>query len=557
MIMKKNLLILIIVFATTANAQLNKKQVFTKADTLRGSITEYRDWWDVLHYNVVVYPNIDNKTIVGTTTIKAIVTRNSFTGFAQIDLQQPLVIDSILLNKKDKLPFVQEDNICLAQFIHKTKNFNPLDTFTLTISYHGKPKIANNPPWDGGWIWKKDKLGRPFVSVACQGLGASSWYPCKDHQSDEPQLGATLHITVPDSLVAVGNGIQTQSQKHENSIKYTWQVKNPINAYNIVPYIGKYVNISDTFMGIKGKLDLNFWVLDYNLEKAQQQFSQIKQMLRAFEYWFGAYPFYEDGYKLVESPHLGMEHQSNIAYGNKFNNGYLGRDLSGTGWGLKWDFIIVHESGHEWFANNITTFDIADMWVHEGFTCYSETLFTEYYYGKEAGNEYCKGLRKNIQNDRPIIGPYGVNKEGSGDMYYKAANMIHSIRHTLNDDEKFRKMLVAMNTKFYHSIVTTKQIETFINDFTGINFTGTFSQYLRATNIPTFEFYVKGRKLSYRYTNCIDEFDLPITIKNKTIKPTIHWKTQKLRKKIVKQFTKENITNLYLLQVIKVEQNDK
>lgn len=197
------------------------------------------------------------------------------------------------------------------------------------------------------------------------------------------------------------------------------------------------------------------------------------------------------------------------------------------------------------------------MWVHEGFTCYSETLFTEYYYGKEAGNEYCKGLRKNIQNDRPIIGSYGVNKEGSGDMYYKAANMIHSIRHTLNDDEKFRKMLVAMNTKFYHSIVTTQQIETFINDFTGINFTGTFSQYLRATNIPTFEFYVKGRKLSYRYTNCIDEFDLPITIKNKTIKPTIHWKTQKLRKKILKQFTKENITNLYLLQVIKVEQNDK
>jgi aminopeptidase N len=567
--------ILFLIFCSLqSKAQLSSKTIFTKADTLRGSITEYRDWWDVLSYQIRVKPNFETKEIVASNKISFDVLDDKYkknkvndSAIMQIDLHENLEVDSIIFNRwftklksnrtqyYKKLPFKREGN-CVFLKIYDTLFTANIDKQNITIYYHGKPIIANNPPWDGGWIWKKDKFGRPFVSVACQGLGASSWYPCKDHQSDEPQLGATLHITVPDSLVAIGNGIQTQSQKHENSITYTWQVKNPINSYNIVPYIGKYVNFTDTFMGSKGKLDLNFWVLDYNKEKAQQQFSQVKQMLRAFEHWFGAYPFYEDGYKLVESPHLGMEHQSNIAYGNKFNNGYLGRDLSGTAWGLKWDFIIIHESGHEWFANNITTADIADMWVHEGFTCYSETLFTEYYYGKEAGNEYCKGLRKNIRNDKPIIGPYGVNKEGSGDMYYKAANMIHSIRHTINDDEKFRKMLVEMNTKFYHSIVTTKQIENFINEFTGYNFNGTFNQYLRATTIPSLEYEINGRKLKFRYTNCIDEFDLPITFQNKTIYPTTQWKTTRIKRKILKQFTKENIELNYLLQVNKIAANE-
>jgi aminopeptidase N len=558
--MKNILLGLLILLAFTSKAQLNKKEVFTKADTLRGSLNENRDWWDVMHYEINVNPDFNNKSIKGIVNLKALILKKPSSNFVQIDLQQPLLISSVVMNNAKQLSFTKEENVYLIALGNEIKNLNVSDTITLTISYSGKPQIANNPPWDGGWIWKKDKLGRTFVSVACQGLGASSWYPCKDHQSDEPQLGATLHIIVPDSLMAIGNGVsntKVKSQNQSSSLQssdsqfsiYTWQVKNPINTYNIVPYIGKYVNITDTFMGIKGKLDLNYWVLDYNKEKAEKQFLQVKQMLRAFEYWFGAYPFYEDGYKLVESPHLGMEHQSNIAYGNKFNNGYLGRDLSGSGWGLKWDFIIVHESGHEWFANNITTADIADMWVHEGFTCYSETLFTEYYYGKEAGNEYCKGIRKNIQNDKPIIGPYGVNKEGSGDMYYKAANMIHSIRNAMNDDEKFRKMLIEMNTKFYHTIVTTQQIENFINEFSGINFNSTFNQYLRTTNIPNFEYYFNGKKLHYRYTNCVADFDLPITISNKTIKPTSEWQKTKIRKKYRANYTKDNIENLYLLQV--------
>ena len=353
------------------------------------------------------------------------------------------------------------------------------------------------------------------MSVACQGLGASVWYPCKDHQSDEPDKGASLTITVVDSLVAVGNGRLLKKQVKGNGFTdYTWEVKNPINNYNIIPYIGNYVNFTDTFMGEKGKLDLSYWVLDYNLEKAKKQFVQVKWMLRAFEYWMGPYPFYEDSYKLVDAPHLGMEHQSAVAYGNRYLNGYLGRDQSGTGWGLKWDFIIVHESGHEWFANSITSKDLADMWIHEGFTNYSETLFTEYQSGIQAGNEYNYGTRKGIRNDTPIIGPYGVNKEGSGDMYPKSGNMLHSIRHAMNNDEKFREMLRYLNKKFYHQTVTTEDIQKVVSDYFGSSVEKIFDQYLRTTQVPVLEYFVSAdkTKLSFRWTNCVDGFNLPIFI---------------------------------------------
>ncbi|MGN6401887.1 MAG: M1 family metallopeptidase, partial [Flavisolibacter sp.] len=385
---------------------------------------------------------------------------------------------------------------------------------SITIAYHGNPKVAVHAPWDGGWIFTRDARGHQWMSVACQGLGASVWYPCKDHQSDEPDNGASLTINVPDSLVAVGNGRLKNKVSSNGTISYTWAVTSPINNYNIIPYIGKYVSWSDTLMGEKGKLDLNYWVLDYELEKAKKQFEQVKLMLRAFEYWFGPYPFYEDGYKLVQAPHLGMEHQSAVAYGNRFENGYLGRDLSGTGWGLKWDYIIVHESGHEWFANNITTKDIADMWVHEGFTDYSETLFTEYYYGKQAADEYLQGLRKNIANDKPIIGPYGVNQEGSGDMYYKGANLIHTIRQIINDDEKFRQILRGLNKDFYHQTVTSKQVEDYISQKSGKDLSKVFDQYLRTPQIPVLKLKADGDKIKFQWSNCIDGFNMPVKLTN-------------------------------------------
>lgn len=491
-----------------AQAQLGaEKEVFTKADTLRGSLNENRTWWDVLYYSIGVTPDFTQRTIKGKVDISFKVLRPGKT--MQIDLQEPMQLTKAYLGDT-KLTYQREGNV---YWINIPMNLVKGSTQKLALSYEGSPKIAKRAPWDGGWIFQKDEKGRPWMTVACQGLGASVWYPCKDHQSDEPDNGATMLITAPDTLIAVANGrLISRKSYSPGNLTWRWEVKNPINNYNLVPYIGKYVNFTDTLMGEKGKLDLSYWVLDFNLNKAKEQFKQAKTMLRAFEYWMGPYPFYEDGYKLVESPHLGMEHQSAVAYGNKYQNGYLGRDLSGSGWGLKWDFIIVHESGHEWLANSITSKDLADMWIHEGFTNYSETLFTEYVYGKQAGNEYNYGTRRGIQNDKPIIGPYGVNKEGSGDMYPKSGNMLHSIRHAMNDDEKFRDMLRYLGRKFYHQTVTTEDIQEVVSQYFGSSVTKIFDQYLRTTQVPVFEYSVSAdqRTLSYRYTNCVDGFNLPI-----------------------------------------------
>jgi aminopeptidase N len=519
-----------------------KKPVYTHADTLRGSLNENRDWWDVMRYDIRVTPDFSTKTIIGVTSIQFKALRDGST--MQVDLQQPLIIDKI-----DRASFTREGNIAVVELRHPVKKGA---TEKITVYYHGKPIEASNPPWNGGWVWKKDQQGRPWMSVACQGIGASVWYPCKDHQSDEPDLGASLSMTVPDTLMAVGNGRLTGSSKDNGAATYTWEVKNPINNYLIIPYIGKYVNFKDTLSGEKGSLDLSFWVLDYNLHRAMEHFSQVKLMLRAFEYWMGPYPFYEDSYKLVDAPYLGMEHQSAIAYGNKYMNGYLGRDLSGTGWGLKWDYIIVHESGHEWFANNITTKDIADEWVHEGITNYSEVLFTEFYYGKQAANEYCYGLRKGIHNDRPLIGPYGVNKENTEDIYPKGANLMQLIRHSINNDEQFRQILRGLNAFYYHQTVTSKQVEAYISQHAGFDFSTIFDQYLRTTQIPRLEFYVDSiaSSLSCRWTNCLDGFSLPLILSasGNKITPTVNWQTFPLPVNELGDWTSESIEKGYYIQ---------
>jgi aminopeptidase N len=549
--MKKILVLLFCsaAFINIVQAQLGeKKEVFTHADTLRGSLNTERTWWNVLKYDIEVIPDYNSKTITGITTISYEVVKDSYPAFMQIDLQEPLIIDSILLNDSHELALKKDGNVWHVniddsrQLLFK-KDGNawhvnvPKQQISakenITICYHGKPREAVRPPWDGGWIWTKDSLGRPWMSVACQGLGASVWYPCKDHQSDEPDNGASLTVIVPDTLVAVGNGRLKSKTQKDGLATYTWEVVDPINNYNIIPYIGKYVNWTDTLMSAKGKLDLSYWVIDYNLDRAKKQFQQAKLMLRAFEYWFGPYPFYEDGYKLVESPHLGMEHQSAVAYGNWFQNGYRSGkqwiDLSGTGWGFKWDFIIVHESGHEWFANNITSKDLADMWIHEGFTNYSETLFTEYYYGKDAGNEYNYGTRARIKNDKTIVGPYGVNKEGSSDMYYKGGNLLQTIRHSINNNEKWRQILTGLNKNFYHQTVTTKQVEDYISKQSGIDFSKVFDQYLRTTQIPELHYYYdkNNTQLWYKWSNCIPGFNLQLVLKNDKqnmrLSPTTNW----------------------------------
>ncbi|MGL6267632.1 MAG: M1 family metallopeptidase, partial [Chitinophagaceae bacterium] len=405
---------LIIIFSGNAKAQLGVEQkIFTRADTLRGSITAERAWWDVNWYGIDISPDYTEKSLSGKVTLRFRVMAPG--SRMQIDLQQPMKIGQVIWKEK-AISFERSGNVYYINFPEQPVTGN---LETIIIEYSGKPVVAVRPPWDGGWIFSKDKLGRPWMSVACQGLGASVWYPCKDHQSDEPD-SAAISITVPDTLMAVANGkLRNVSSRSAGTLTYTWAVTNPINNYNIIPYIGKYVVWTEMFAGEKGKLDCSYYVLDYNMDKAQKQFKQADSMLHCFENWFGPYPFYEDGYKLVESPHLGMEHQSAVAYGNGYMNGYRGRDLSQTGWGLKWDFIIVHESGHEWFGNNITSKDLADMWIHESFTNYSETIYTTCQSGLAAGNAYVRGTRELIENERPIVGKYGVNDEGSGDMYYK------------------------------------------------------------------------------------------------------------------------------------------
>ena len=521
----------VIVFNKTNAQLLGPKSVFTYADTLRGSEGIYRQKWDVLHYDITVEPDYASKTISAKSTMQFF---DNGAKMMQIDLQQPMMLDSVK-NGTTFYKFRRENNVYWLEYRDTGNNImykiKP-GIQSLTFYYHGKPREAVRAPWDGGWIWKKDKNGNPWMTVACQGLGASVWYPCKDIQSDKPDSGATLHMVVPDSLIAVGNGRLTEKkQLASGKTMYTYNVKSTINNYCIIPYIGKYVNFKEKFAGLNGNLDMDYWVMDYNVEKAKKQFADAPKMMKAFEYWFGPYPFYEDGYKLIEAPHLGMEHQSAIAYGNGFKMGYAGTDLSGTGEGLKWDFIIVHESGHEWFANSICTKDIADMWVHEGFTNYSETLFTEYYWGKAAGQTYVQGIRKNIANDIPVIGPYGVNKEGSGDKYYKAANMIHLIRQLTNDDVKFRALLLGLNKTFYHKNVTTQQVEKYISHFLKKDLAGIFDQYLRTIKVPVFEYKIKGKKLEYRWTDNVPNLVLPVKISfgnagntEQWITPTTKWK---------------------------------
>ncbi len=524
MTMKKLVLLLGLISITTNAQVLHHKKEFTKQDSLRGTDNEFRNWWNVKHYKISVEPNEKEKFITGNVEIKFDEIIKKHNSLLQIDLQEPMQIKTVSLNGKDVSDFKRDGNV---YFINTEKSKLKSNDNLLQISYSGNPRVAVRAPWDGGWIFTKDEKGRDWMSVAVQGLGASAWFPNKDYLGDEPDKGMELEIIAPKDLVGVGNGRLVSKKEKNGKTISTWKVVNPINNYNIIPYIGHYVNFKDTFEGEKGKLDLDYYVLDYNIDKAKSQFEQAKLMLKSFEHWFGPYPFYEDSFKIVEAPHLGMEHQSGIAYGNKFENGYLGRDLSGSGWGLKWDFIIVHEAGHEWFGNNITEKDVADMWIHEAFTAYSETLFTETYYGKDAASEYVRGTRKAIQNDIPIIGVYGVNQEGSGDMYYKGANMIHTLRTWMNNDEKFRQMLRGLNKEFYHQTVTTEQIENYIAKFSGLNLNTFFNQYLRTVKVPTLELKQNGNKVEYRYTNVVDGFAMPLRLKDSDviINPTTNWQT--------------------------------
>lgn len=510
--------LLIIVSFQTLNGQNN---IFTKQDSLRGSITPERAWWDLTYYHLDISVDPSTKSIKGKNSVHYKVLKPN--SVLQIDLQAPLIITKVTQNGEE----LSVDHQGNAHFIKLKSDQKKNSLQSLDVYYEGQPKEAKRAPWDGGFSWKKDDNGNDFVATSCQGLGASVWWPNKDHMYDEVD-SMLISARVPKALMEVSNGQLRGVEDHKDGTNtYHWFVNNPINNYGVNVNIGDYVHFSEDYNGEKGILKMDYYVLKYNLEKAKQQFKDAPRMMEAFEHWFGPYPFYEDGYKLVEVPYLGMEHQSSVTYGNGFENGYLGRDLSGTGWGLKFDFIIIHESAHEWFANNITYKDMADMWIHESFTAYAESIFVEYFYGKKAGAEYVIGTRRGIQNDAPIIGPYDVNQSGSGDMYYKGANMLHTLRQWINNDDQWQQILRGLNESFYHQTVTTEQIENYISKTSGIDLSAFFNQYLRDVRIPTLEYGIKDQQLKYRWINTVSGFNMPVHVaingKDLWLAPTTDW----------------------------------
>jgi aminopeptidase N len=504
--------------------QFISAQNFTRKDSLKGGLSLERTCFDVLRYDLNIKVNPDERTVVGynKVTFKVVATTSKI----QIDLFENMQVDSIVFNN-NKLKYKREFD---AVFIEFPEVLSAESEQSLLFYYSGKPMVAKNAPWDGGFIFKKDRNGKPWIAVACQGTGASLFYPVKDSQSDEPDYGATVKIAVPNGLMNVSNGRLIGSQDLNNGYtRWDWEVKNPINTYSITVNIGDYINIHENYKG----LDLDYYVLRDNETAARMHFEEVKPMMDCFQSKFGTYPFANDSYKLVETPYLGMEHQGAVSYGNKFLKGYLGNDRSGTGIGLLFDYIIIHETGHEWFGNSITSKDTADMWIHEGFTTYSEAVYVECQYGYEKGQKYINGLKQNVENEAPIIGSYGVNNEGSNDMYDKGALFINTLRHVVNDDTKWWKMLAKYAETFRHKIIDTETVVRFFNEETGMDLTPVFNQYLRHSAVPKLELRISKGKLQSRWNADEDKFNMPVDLKIKgqkiRIYPVTTWTTSKIK----------------------------
>lgn len=540
LLLRETLIMLLLLFSNFANAQ----DTFTRKDSLRGGMRFERTCYDVMRYDLDITINPTEKSIRGYNDITFNVIQD--TPKIQLDLFENMAIDSMVLNGK-KLQYQREFNAVFVKFDQPLlKNSQQ----KIRFYYSGKPIIAKNAPWDGGFVFTKDGNNKDWIGVAVQGTGASLWYPCKDSQTDEPDQGATLKVTVPKGLVAVGNGRLISEENLKNgTTRWTWEVKNPINNYDINISVGDYVHFGERYNG----LDLDYYVLRSNEAKAKQQFEQVKPMMDCFQSKFGRYPFAEDGYKLVETPYLGMEHQSAVAYGNKYLNGYLGGDLSGTGIGLLFDFIIIHESGHEWFGNSITSKDIADMWIHEGFTCYSESVYLECNFGYEKAQQYINGLKRNIANDKPIIGHYGVNNEGSGDMYYKGALMLNTLRHIINNDQEWWRIVLKYSETFKHQIIDTQTVIDFFNFETKMNLQPIFNQYLKHKEIPKLIYRIdKKHKLSMKWQTDEQGFKMPVEI-------TINGKSQRFQvtndwliidQKVKKNFSDRNFNTDKFLYIV-------
>ncbi len=513
---------LIFLFLFASKWLCAQQATFTKSDSLIGMYTTERSFWNWIHADLSVSVQPEEKFISGINIIHYQVLKAH--QVMHIDLQEPMKIKSIYQDGK-RLKYKKMGQVHLIRLIKK-QHVGEINV--LTIEFEGKPHEAIKAPWDGGLVWSKDSNGKHFIATAVQGIGASTWWPCKDHPQDEVD-SMKIHISIPTnlSLQAISNGTKIGAEESKNGwTTFSYQIQNPINNYGVTLNIGDYVTIPHEIKTLHGTLKLEFVSLRDHVERAAGQWKQVWDIIPAFEHYFGPYPFYQDGLKIIEVPFLGMEHQSAIAYGNEFKNGYLQRDLSGTGWGLNFDFILVHEIAHEWFGNSITASDIADMWIQESFTSYAENLFLEWNYGKEAGKQYVIGTRKNIQNDSPMMGAYGVNNSGSTDMYYKGANMLHNLRHLVNDDLLWFQTLRKLYHQFDKNRVNTKQMEDFLSQETNLELTFFFNQYVRDSRMPVLEYYWRDNQLKYRWNNCIAEFDMPVPIWIDSEKKILHATTQ-------------------------------
>jgi aminopeptidase N len=496
--MKKLLFILI----CCVGMQQLKAQSFSRQDSLQGSLRFERTCFDVQRYDLNIAINPDERMVEGFNdiTFKTVTATQKI----QLDLFENMKVDSIVFQNQ-KLTFTREYDAVFIEFVEMLQVGTE---HTLRFYYSGKPKVAKRAPWDGGFVYKKDAQGKPFIGVAVQGTGASLWYPVKDHQTDEPDRGASIKVAVPTGLMNVSNGRFLGSQNLNNGYtRWDWEVKSPINNYNIVINIADYVHIHESHKG----LDLDYYVLRENEAKARKHFAEVKPMMDCFQEKFGTYPFVEDGFKLVETPYLGMEHQSAVAYGNKYMKGYMGSDMTGTGVGLLFDYITIHETGHEWFGNSITSKDIADMWIHESFTTYSEAVFVECEFGYEKSMQYINGQRKMVGNQKPIIGQFGVNfKTGNSDVYYKGALMLNTLRHSIGDDGKWWAMLRKYTETHRHQIIETKDVVAFFSKESGTDLTPFFDQYLNYTNLPVLELRIVKENLQARWKTDVLNFQLPI-----------------------------------------------
>ena len=493
----------------------------THADSVRGADNPSRSWWDVTFYDLHVRVNPADSSFAGWNGITYRVRRPGQT--MQLDLQVPLMLDSVVQEGR-RLEIRREAD---AWFVTLPARPPEGETRTMTAYYHGQPG-RGRPARSNGVIWSQDSLGTPWFATSDELPGASIWWPLKDYLGDEPD-SQRIAITVPDPLIEVSNGrLRRTIHNADGTTTYEWFVTGPINSYGVAVNAGRYGHFADTLLGEAGRLSLDFYPLAAHVDTAKVQWKQATPMMACFERWFGPYPWYADGYKLIETPYLGMEHQSGIAYGNQFLPGYRGRDLSGTGLGLDWDYIVIHESAHEWFGNSISTREPGDLWIHESFATYAEGLYVECRHGPTAGAAYIIGLRNGIRNTGPIVGPRGVAGWYNTDMYMKGANVLHTIRQLVDDDTRWRTILRGLTRTFRHQTVTGPQIEEYIGRESGLDLRRVFAQYLTTTSVPELEYRVQRGILSYRWVGVVKGFAMPVRVQiprmgRRWIRPTEAW----------------------------------